>query len=170
MSTSSYSGGMPDHVDYILEQWAQERPDLDASPMGIVGRISRLSRVHEQAIANTFSTFELGPDEFDVLATLRRSGSPYELNPKHLRQSMMITSATMTHRLDKLEQRGLVRRSNDPNDRRGIIVHLTREGKDVVDRALAAHLATERRLIAHVSQRDQTQLAHLLRKLSTPDA
>lgn len=170
MSTSSYSWRVPDHVDHILEQWKQERPDLDASPMGIVGRISRLSRVHERAIAETFSTFGLGIDEFDVLATLRRSGPPYELNPKHLRQSMMITSATMTHRLDKLEERGLVRRNDDPSDRRGIIVQLTEDGKGLVDIALEAHLATEARLLTHLSQRDQTTLAHLLRKLSTPHA
>jgi DNA-binding MarR family transcriptional regulator len=160
---------VPDHVDRILEQWARERPDLDASPMGIVGRVSRLSLVFERAIADTFRAFDLGPDEFDVLATLRRSGPPYALNPKHLRRSMMITSATMTHRLDKLEGRGLVRRSNDPNDRRGIVVHLTEKGKDLVDKALEGHLATERRLIAHLSRRDRTQLADLLRRLGTPD-
>ena len=170
MSTSSYSCGVPDHVDQILEQWKRERPDLDASPMGIVGRISRLNRVHERAIAETFSTFDLGLDEFDVLATLRRSGSPYELNPKHLRQSMMITSATMTHRLDKLEERGLVRRNDDPSDRRGIIVRLTGDGKGLVDMALEAHLETEARLVTHLSRQDQTALAHLLRKLSTPHA
>ena len=161
---------MTDHIDHILEQWKQERPDLDASPMGIIGRISRLNRVHERAIAETFSTFDLGPDEFDVLATLRRSGAPCELNPKHLRESMMITSATMTHRLDKLERRGLIRRADDPADRRGIIVQLTEDGKRLVDKALEAHLATEARLIAHLSQPDQTALAHLLRSLSTPEA
>ena len=170
MSMSSYYRFVPDHVDDILEQWARERPDLDASPMGIIGRISRLSRVHERAIAETFSKFDLGPDEFDVLATLRRSGPPYELNPKHLRQAMMITSATMTHRLDKLEQRGLVSRSNDPSDRRGIIVRLTGDGKGLVDMALEAHLETEARLVTHLSRQDQTALAHLLRKLSTPHA
>ncbi len=138
--------------------------------MGIVGRISRLSRVFERANAESFSTFDLGNDEFDVLATLRRSGSPYELNPKHLRQSMMVTSATMTHRLDKLEERGLVRRNNDPSDRRGIIVRLTGDGKRLVDVALEAHLETEARLLTHLSQRDQTTLARLLRKLSAPDA
>lgn len=169
MSTSIYYEGVTDHVDHILKQWAQERPDLDATPMAIIGRISRLSRVHERAIADTLRTFGLGPDEFDVLATLRRSGSPYQLNPKHLRQSMMITSATMTHRLDKLEQRGLIRRNSDPSDRRGIMVQLTAEGTDLVDSALEAHLATESQLVAHLPQRDRTQLAQLLRDLSTPD-
>ncbi len=161
---------MTDHIDHILEQWKRQRPDLDASPMGIIGRISRLNRVHERAIAETFSTFDLGPDEFDVLATLRRSGPPYELNPKHLRESMMITSATMTHRLDKLERRGLIRRADDPADRRGIIVQLTEDGTRLVDKALEAHLATEAQLIAHLSQPDQTALARLLRSLSTPEA
>ena len=161
---------MTDHIDHILEQWKRQRPDLDASPMGIIGRISRLNRVHERAIAETFSTFDLGPDEFDVLATLRRSGPPYELNPKHLRESMMITSATMTHRLDKLERRGLIRRADDPADRRGIIVQLTEDGTRLVDKALEAHLATEAQLIAHLSQPDQTALARLLRSLGTPEA
>ena len=169
MSISSYHGGVTDHVDHILKQWAQERPDLDATPMAIIGRISRLSRLHERAIANTLRTFELGPDELDVLATLRRSGTPYQLNPKHLRQSMMITSATMTHRLDKLEERGLIRRSSDPTDRRGIVVQLTAEGKALVDDALEAHLATESQLVAHLPQRNRTQLAQLLRDLSTPN-
>jgi DNA-binding MarR family transcriptional regulator len=161
---------MPDHVDRILEQWKRERPDLDVSPMGIVGRISRLNRVHERAIAETFSTFDLGPDEFDVLAALRRSGPPCELNPKHLRESMMITSATMTHRLDKLERRGLVRRNDDPSDRRGVIVQLTEDGKRLIDKAVEAHLATEAQLVAQLSRPDQTALAHLLRKLGTLEA
>jgi DNA-binding MarR family transcriptional regulator len=156
---------MRDDVDRILEQWAAERPDLDASPMGIIGRIARLSRSQSRAIGETLGHHGLQRDEFDVLATLRRSGPPYQLTPTQLRGSMMITSATTTHRLDKLEQRGLVSRQPDPSDRRGLLVGLTAEGRSLVDRALDDHVENEHRLLAAMSPSDREQLASLLRRL-----
>jgi DNA-binding MarR family transcriptional regulator len=156
---------MRDDVDRILDQWAAERPDLDASPMGIIGRIARLSRSQSRAISTTLAPHGLRRDEFDVLATLRRSGPPFQLTPTQLRGSMMITSATMTHRLDKLEQRGLISRQPDPRDRRGLLVGLTAEGRSLVDRALDDHVENEHRLLAAMSPGDREHLASLLRCL-----
>lgn len=157
---------MRDDVDGILDQWAAERPDLDVSPMGVVGRISRLSRTFARSVGATLARHGLQPDEFDVLATLRRSGAPYRLTPTQLRGSMMITSATVTHRLDKLEQRGLVARRPDPSDRRGLLVGLTDEGRELVDRALDDHVANEHDLLAGLTPRDRELLADLLRRLA----
>ncbi len=156
---------MRDGVDEILDQWAIERPDLDASPMGIVGRTTRLAAAWERAIATTLAGHGLQPDEFDVLATLRRHGPPYVLNPTQLRASMMVTSATTTHRLDKLEQRGLVARLADPDDRRGVLVALTDAGRELVDVAVADHLATEERLLDGMTAAERRRLAAVLRTL-----
>ena len=157
---------MDDPVDTILAQWEKERPDLDVSSMGIIGRIARFIRVQDKAIAETLREFALRPDEFDVLATLRRAGPPHRLNPKHLRETMMITSATVTHRLDKLEERKLVRRSNDTADRRSVVVQLTPRGKTLIDSAIEAHVATLDRLVGHLSRADRKELARLLKRLS----
>jgi DNA-binding MarR family transcriptional regulator len=157
---------MPDAVDRILEQWAAERPDLDASPMGIIGRISRLGRIQGTAIGATLARHGLQRDEFDVLATLRRSGAPFQLTPTQLRSSMMVTSGTMTHRLDKLEEAGLIARRPDPADRRGLLIGLTRKGRGLVDRAVADHLATEHELLAALSPAERERLAGLLRRLT----
>lgn len=154
-----------DGVDRILGQWAIERPDLDASPMGVIGRVTRVAQLQGRAIAATLARHDLQRDEFDVLATLRRHGAPFELTPTQLRGSMMVTSATTTHRLDKLEQRGLVERRADPSDRRGLLVALTTTGRALVDLALADHLATEHALLAELSVAEREQLAGLLRRL-----
>ena len=168
--SSRYSRPVRDGVDEILDQWARERPDLDESPMGIVGRISRLAAVWERASAATLATHGLQRDEFDVLATLRRHGPPHRLTPTQLRASMMVTSATTTHRLDKLEQRGLVERLPDPTDRRGVLVALTAAGLRLVDDAVVDHLATEEALLATIDAAERRRLAGLLRTLlgSTP--
>lgn len=154
-----------DAVDRILQQWAQERPDLDVSPMGVIGRISRVSRVLERSIDETFSAFGLGRGGFDVLAALRRSGSPFELSPTELYNSLLISSGAMTNRIDRLERRGLVTRSADPQDRRGVIVGLTPKGKDVIDEAVAAHCANEHLLLSRLSSTERETLGRLLRKL-----
>ena len=161
-----YNDGMiyEDHVSSILTQWAAERPDIDVSPMGIVGRISRLSLVVEKELEPVFVQFGLNHWSFDMLATLRRAGTPYRLSPTELFRSMMVTSGTMTNRIDRLAEKGLVRRIPDPEDRRGILVELTQQGRELIDSALISHVANEARLLQPLSREEQHTLAVLLRK------
>lgn len=156
-----------DRVDVILSQWARERPDLDASPLAVVGRLSRVTRQIEEALRVNQRRFGLTPDEFDVLATLRRGGAPFEMNPCDLGDSMMISSGTVTHRLDKLEKRGLVSRRPDPGDRRSVLVSLTPEGRELQDTAMVSHLELEARLLSGLTERQRAELAKLLRLLTT---
>lgn len=154
-----------DYVDTILRQWAKERPDLDVSPMGVIGRISRLSRVLERRIEQIFSSYDLSRGGFDVLAALRRAGQPYQLSPTELYNSLLISSGAMTNRVDRLEQRGLVRRLPDPNDRRGVLVALTPQGKKLVDEVTTAHSENEEALLGQLTSGERKNLATLLRKL-----
>jgi len=154
-----------DHVDSVLAQWRRERPDLDPSPMGVVGRISRASQALGRSIETVLGGFGLGRGEFDVLATLRRSGPPYRLTPTALFTDLMLSSGAMTNRLDRLEQAGLIERMPDPSDRRGTLVGLTARGRELVDTALTAHLANEQRLLDALSPDERADLARLLRKL-----
>jgi DNA-binding MarR family transcriptional regulator len=153
-----------DHVSSILMQWAAERPDIDVSPIGIIGRISRLSRVVEKELEPVFAQFGLNHWSYDMLATLRRAGPPYQLSPTALFRSMMVTSGTMTNRIDRLAEKGLVRRITDPEDRRGILVELTDQGRELIDVALISHVANEARLLQPLSKEEQSTLAALLRK------
>lgn len=134
--------------------------------MGILGRIARLAKTYDAFNATTFAPFGLQPDEFDVLATLRRHGAPYALNPRELLKTMMVASGTMTHRLDKLERADLIRRGADPSDRRGVLVRLTPKGKRIVDTAVEAHVRRQAELLADLSEADRTRLADLLRRLA----
>ena len=163
---SRYNEGMTneDHVSTILAQWAAERPDLDASPIGIIGRVSRLSRVIDKELELVFVQFGLNHWSYDMLATLRRSGAPYRLSPTDLFRSMMVTSGTMTNRIDRLAEKGLVRRIPDPEDRRGILVELTEQGRKLIDTATISHLANEARLLQSLSSEEQQTLTILLRK------
>jgi len=154
-----------DTVDRILEQWAEKRPDLDASPMGVFGRLSRAKAVLDRSLSRTFGRFGLHSWEFDVLATLRRNGEPYSLTPTELYRSMMLSSGAMTNRLDRLEGRGLVRRSRDPRDRRGVRITLTEEGLELIERAVEAHVEGEEKMLGSLSEEDRELLAGLLRKL-----
>lgn len=154
-----------DPVDAILAQWQRERPDLDVSPMGIIGRMTRLSKHLERSIQATFSEFDLHIGEFDVLATLRRSGQPYQLSPTELFNTLMVSSGTMTHRLDRLEQAGLVQRIPDPGDRRGTLIQLTGQGFTLIEKAVTAHVANEHRLLNGLAEAERQALAELLRKL-----
>ena len=155
----------PDAVDAILAQWHRERPDLDVSPMGIIGRMARLAKHLERAVQAKYTEFDLNIGEFDVLAALRRSGHPYQLSPTALFNTLMITSGTMTHRIDRLEQAGLVARIADPNDRRGTLVTLTEKGFDLIEQAVAAHVENERRILSVLTSTEQEALTQLLRKL-----
>jgi DNA-binding MarR family transcriptional regulator len=154
-----------DGVDVILEQWRRERPDLDPSPIGVIGRISRLARELEQRLEPVYREHGLEPGWYDVLATLRRTGSPYRLRPSEFTSSLMLTSSGTTKRLDRLEQAGLIRRDPDPEDRRGTLITLTPAGRDLVDTASGAHLDNERRLLGTLTDAEQRRLAALLRKL-----
>ena len=154
-----------DGVDLILEQWARERPDLDVSPIGVIGRISRLARELEQRLEPVYREHGLEPGWYDVLATLRRAGPPYRLRPTEFTTTLMLTSSGTTKRLDRLEQAGLIARTPDPGDRRGTLITLTEAGHELLDTAIEAHVANEHRLLAALSGAEQRELAGLLRKL-----
>ncbi len=154
-----------DDVDRILEQWAEARPDLDASPMGVFGRLSRAEGMLDRSLSETFKRFGLYRGEFDVLATLRRNGEPYSLTPTELYRSMMLSSGAMTNRLDRLEGRGLVRRSRGSDDRRGVRITLTEKGFDLIEEVVEAHVENEQRLLAGLSEEERLHLAELLGKL-----
>jgi DNA-binding MarR family transcriptional regulator len=156
-----------DPIDVILAKWQRERPDLDVSSIGIIGRIVRLSKHLERGVQETLSEFGLNIGEFDVLATLRRSGQPYQLSPTEIFNTLMVSSGTMTHRLDRLEQANLVQRIPDPNDRRGTLIQLTKKGFRVIDKAVEAHVANGHHLVAVLEDTDREALAQLLRKLLT---
>lgn len=157
---------MNDHVDDILEQWNRERPDLNFEAMGVIARMSRLSRFLERSIGAVLQRFDLNEPGFGVLAALRRAGSPYQLSPTVLYNSLLVSSGAMTNRLDRLAEAGLVERLPDPNDRRGLLVGLTPKGARVIDAAVAAHTENERGLLAQLSVAERQDCARLLRKLS----
>lgn len=159
---------MRDEVDRLVEAWRRERPDLDLAPMRVLSRLSRLGHHLERARKTSFADHDLESWEFDVLAALRRAGSPYELSPGRLIRETLVTSGTMTNRVDRLVKRGLVERLPDPHDRRGVLVRLTDEGRARVDGALATLLARERDLLAGLPATDQDRLASLLRDLLVP--
>ena len=154
-----------DGVDTIIEQWRAARPDLDPSPIGVIGRVSRLARELEARLEPVYKEHGLEPGWHDLLATLRRSGPPFALRPSDLTGTLMLTSSGTTKRLDKLEEAGLIARGPDPNDRRAILITLTPEGKDLIDGVTAAHLANEASLLEGLSAAEQRELATLLRKL-----
>ena len=155
----------PDHVDGILAQWRLERPDLDVSPMGLLGRLQRAAHLADAALAATLVQHDLQSGWFDLLAALRRAGAPYELNPTHLMRATMLSSGDMTKRLDRLTDAGLVERRPDPADRRGTLIRLTRRGKATIDKAVEAHVAGEARLLRSLTADDRRDLDHLLRTL-----
>ena len=156
---------MQDEVDRLVAAWARERPDLDVRPLEVLSRVTRLARHVDRARGAAFAAHDLDGWEFDVLAALRRAGRPYMLSPGALVAQTLVTSGTMTNRIDRLESRGLVNRQPDPNDRRGVRVRLTPRGKDSVDSALADLLDSEQELLAALTTRQQDQLSTLLRSL-----
>ncbi|SEK49506.1 DNA-binding transcriptional regulator, MarR family [Streptacidiphilus jiangxiensis] len=150
-----------------MQQWAAERPDLDISPMEVIGRLKRLSRLVEAELKRTFAAHDLDAASFDVLATLKRSGPPYRLTPTALMQSAMVTSGAITQRLDRLEARGLVTRTLSDADGRSRDVALTPEGHALIDRALPDHLATEQRVLSGLDAPRTEALVDTLRTLLT---
>ena len=159
---------MRDEVDELVEAWARERGDLDLAAVEVFSRITRLARHLDRARRDAFRAHDLEAWEFDVLAALRRAGEPYELSPGRLLRETMVTSGTMTNRVDRLVARHYVDRLPDPDDRRGVIVRLLPEGRAAVDAAFAELLEAERALLAAISDRDQRRLATLLRPLLAP--
>ena len=155
-----------DRAARAIEQWKRERPDLDVSPMGVIGRLNEASSlIARDRLAPVFARFGLQTGEFDVLATLRRSGTPYALTPTELYEATMVTSGAMTARLDRLEKAGLIQRAPHPSDRRGVVVQLTAKGLELVDQALAAHVANEHQILAGLTSTERETLAKLLGKL-----
>lgn len=155
-----------DRAGRAMEQWRRERPDLDVSPMGVIGRLNEASAlIARDRLAPVFARFGLQPGEFDVLATLRRSGSPYALTPTELYEATMVTSGAMTARLDRLEKAGLIQRAPHPSDRRGVVVQLTAKGRELTDAVLAAHVANEHEILAALTPAERETLASLLEKL-----
>jgi len=157
-----------DEVDRVVDAWLRERPDLDMAPLHVLSRVSRLARHLDLARAAAFASHRLEGWEFDVLSALRRSGAPYQLSPGQLVTQTLVTSGTMTNRVDRLERRAFLRRTPDPGDRRGVIVRLTPEGREVVDAAMADLLVRERELLAQLSPVEQGDLARALRRLLSP--
>ncbi len=154
-----------DEVDRIVGAWSAERPDLDFSPMEVLSRVDRLSHHLDRARRDAFRRTEIEPWEWDVLSALRRAGDPYRLSPKQLLQQTLVSSGTMTNRIDRLRERGLVDRSADPDDRRGALVTLTDEGRTRVDAAITRLIDAESDLLGGMTSSDQRRLGALLRHL-----
>jgi DNA-binding MarR family transcriptional regulator len=157
-----------DEVDDIVTRWRAERPDLDVAPLQVLSRVSRLARHLDRARRAAFAAHGLETWEFDVLSALRRQGTPYELSPGALLRATLVTSGTMTNRIDRLEAQGLVRRRHDPEDKRGVLVELTGDGMRSVDEAVADLLDRERELLAGLTADQRQELADLLRVLLAP--
>jgi DNA-binding MarR family transcriptional regulator len=155
-----------DHVHRVLEQWRREAPELDRSPFGVIGRISRLAQLLQAEIEPVFTAHGVTGGEFDVLAALRREGRPYRLSPTELSRALIVTSGGMTKRLKALERRGLIRREVDPNDGRSSGVLLTSAGKRLVDIILPEHVDNERRVLGQLNAKERLDLATLLEELA----
>jgi DNA-binding MarR family transcriptional regulator len=155
----------PDAVDRIVDQWRRERPDLDPSPVHIVGRITRLHWALEDRLVRVFGRYGLGRGEFDILATLRRSGAPFELTAGQLSGSTMVTSGAVTKRVDRLESAGLVDRRTADGDARGRLIRLTERGRALIDEVVDVHLRNETDLLAGLTTDERDTLTGLLRKL-----
>jgi DNA-binding MarR family transcriptional regulator len=155
-----------DHVAEILDAWHAELPGLDVSPVAVFGRITRIDRYQAAAMRAVYRRHRLDAGEYDVLAALRRSGSSHRLTPTELYRSVLVTSATMTERLDRLERRSLIRRVPAARDRRSILVELTAQGRELFDRACADLLSAEAALLEGLSAADRSALAALLTKLA----
>jgi DNA-binding MarR family transcriptional regulator len=154
-----------DHVDRLRRQWEKELPDLDTEPMAILGRAFRLSNMVRPGIEATFAGYGLDRGEFDVIATLRRSGPPYRLTPTEMYSLLMISSGGLTHRLVRLEKAGLIRREPSPDDGRSLLVALTDAGIALAEKAFRKDMASEAKFLEPLSTKERETLAALLRKL-----
>jgi len=157
-----------DEVDEIVERWRSERPDLDVTPLQVLSRVTRLARHLDRARRAAFAAHGLETWEFDVLSALRRAGVPYQLSPGALLRATLVTSGTMTNRIDRLAAAGLVSRSRDPLDKRGVLVQLTNQGQRTVDAAMSDLLTREHTILTSLDAAEQGRLAGLLRMLLAP--
>jgi DNA-binding MarR family transcriptional regulator len=157
--------GPVDHAQHVVDQWAAVRPDLDASPVLVIGRLHRVALALTTELVKVYNAHGLGEGDFDMLATLRRTGEPYELTPTELMDQTMVTSGAVTKRLDRLEESGLVERRVSDGDRRSRIVALTDKGRRLIDRAVPEHFANEARLLEPLTASERRTLATLLGKL-----
>ncbi|MDA8862750.1 MarR family transcriptional regulator [Pontimonas sp.] len=155
-----------DDVDRIVEAWSRERPDLDITPLEVLSRVTRIAKRVDKYRREAFKASHLESWEFDVLAALRRAGAPYQLSPKSLMAETLVSSGAMTHRLRKLEARGFITRSSDPDDGRGVVVRLMPSGRDAVDLAFSTLIEAEHSLITALAPAEQATVARALRSLS----
>jgi DNA-binding MarR family transcriptional regulator len=154
-------------MDKIKAQWAAQRPDLDTEPMALIGRIIRLSAQLTDEMGRTFARHGLNGASFDMLATLLRSGPPHALSPNQLLETMMVTSGTMTNRIDQLEKDDLVARVRNPNDKRSVLVQLTAKGQRIIDAAVTDHVETQKILVGGMTEVERTALNGLLQTFLT---
>lgn len=154
---------MMDAVDRVVDQWSKEKPDLETESMAIMGRMLRVAKHMETEVAEVHKKYDLKLGEFDVLATLRRSGEPYKLTPSELINTMMLTSGAMTNRLDKLERKGLITRSHSKADRRSVFVQLTKDGLVLIEEMLVKHVEIQSQLVDSLSDTQKKQLNQLLK-------
>ncbi|MFC6761049.1 MarR family winged helix-turn-helix transcriptional regulator [Sulfitobacter porphyrae] len=154
-------------IDKIKAQWSRQRPDLDTEPMALIGRITRLSAHLSEEMGKTFARHGLNGPSFDMLATLLRSGPPHALSPNQLLETMMVTSGTMTNRIDQLEKDDLVTRVRNPDDKRSVLVQLTGKGQKIIDAAVTDHVETQKKLVAGLSGEERGNLNALLRTYLT---
>ncbi|MDJ0339048.1 MarR family transcriptional regulator [Cryobacterium sp. PH31-O1] len=157
------------HIDHIVEQWRVERPDLDPSPMAVIGRLSRESAHVDARLAAIFGAHGIDAPTFDVLATLARQGPPYRVTPAELAANSMITTSAVAQRLNRLDSLGLVTREPNPDDGRGKFVRLTRSGRELIDKVLPDHICTEEDILKPLSQAERSALAQLLTRITQPD-
>jgi DNA-binding MarR family transcriptional regulator len=165
MSQDARRQGTSDAVDTIVEQWRRERPDLDPSGKHVTGRVIRLAGHFQQHAHEAVAPLGITESDYGFLAPLRRSGAPYRLTPTELARQRMFSSGGATAAIDRLERKGLVRRTPNPDDRRGFLVGLTDEGLRVIDEAMARHAGTEQAAVASLTRKERDQLGALLRKL-----
>lgn len=165
-SRAAAEPGTLDEVDRLVSAWRRERPDLDVSPLEVLSRVTRLARHLDRARRTAFAERGLETWEFDVLSALRRAGTPYQLSPGQLLTQTLVTSGTMTNRIDRLAGKGLVVRGPDPSDRRGVLVRLTDSGRELADAAMVGLLKNERDLLAALPEARLAALADLLRELT----
>ncbi len=159
---------LPDEVDRLVAAWQRERPDLDTEPMQVLSRVTRLARHLDLARREAFEAHGLETWEFDVLTALRRAGSPYQLSPGQLLRETMVTSGTMTNRVDRLAAKDLAGRLPDPDDKRGVLVRLTSRGRSRVDGALRELMEQERKLLDRLTPKQRQSLASMLRTVVAP--